>query len=326
MGKNVRLSGWIHRKRDHGGLLFIDLRDHYGLTQVLADSESPAFAALEQLRAESVIRIDGDGHGARARDREPEPADRRDRGPRPRHGGARAGRRAAAAGVRRADYPEEIRLKYRYLDLRRETLHRNIVLRSRVIAHPARRDERPGLHRVPDADPDRLLARGRARLPGALAPAPGQVLRAAAGAAAVQAAADGRGLRPLLPDRALLPRRGPARRPLARRVLPARRRDELRHPGRRVRGHRAGHARRLRGVRRRQAGDARSVPAHRLPRGDAQVRHRQARPAQPDRDAGRLRALPRRRASVFAGILEQEERGLGHPRAQGRQPAPSATG
>ena len=72
---------------------------------------------------------------------------------------------------------------------------------------------------------------GRARLPGAVAPASGQVLRAAAGAAAVQAAHHGRGLRPLFPDRALLPRRGRARRPLARRVLPARHRDELRHPG-----------------------------------------------------------------------------------------------
>ena len=59
VGTEVRLSGWVHRVRDHGGVLFIDLRDHYGITQVLADSESPAFAGLEGVRAEWVIRIDG---------------------------------------------------------------------------------------------------------------------------------------------------------------------------------------------------------------------------------------------------------------------------
>ena len=95
--------------------------------------------------------------------------------------------------------------------------------------------QRAGLPRVPDADPDVELARRRARLPRAEPHAPGQVLRAAAGAAAVQAAADGRRLRSLLPDRALLPRRGRARRSLAGRVLSARRRDVVRHAGRRVR-------------------------------------------------------------------------------------------
>src|SRR5947209_13459364 len=59
-GTNVRLSGWIHRKRDHGGLLFVDLRDHYGLTQLVASPQSPGFALLERLRAESVVRIDGE--------------------------------------------------------------------------------------------------------------------------------------------------------------------------------------------------------------------------------------------------------------------------
>jgi aspartyl-tRNA synthetase len=59
VGETVRLSGWVHRVRDHGGVLFIDLRDHYGITQVLCDGDSPAFAALEKVRAEWVIRIDG---------------------------------------------------------------------------------------------------------------------------------------------------------------------------------------------------------------------------------------------------------------------------
>ena len=122
------------------------------------------------------------------------------------------------------------------------------------------------LLRIPDADPDRVVARGRARLPGAVAAASRQVLRAAAGAAAVQAAHHDRGLRPLFPDRAVLPRRGCARRPLAGRILSARHRDELRHPGRRVQRGRAGAARRVRGVRRRQAGDAEVSAASRMRR------------------------------------------------------------
>ena len=133
------------------------------------------------------------------------------------------------------DYPEDLRLQYRFLDLRRETLHANIMKRLAIIASIRRRMTEAGFFEFADADPDRLEPRGRARLPGALAHPPRQVLRPAAGAAAVQAAAHGLGLRPLLPDRALLPRRGPARRPPARRVLPARRRDELRRAGRRVR-------------------------------------------------------------------------------------------
>ena len=122
--RDVRLSGWVHRVRDHGGVLFIDLRDHYGITQVLADSESPAFAALESVRAEWVIRIDGKVKARDAEPREPEAADRRDRG----RGRARSRCSGAAEELPlpvfgEADYPEETRLKYRFLDLRREALH-----------------------------------------------------------------------------------------------------------------------------------------------------------------------------------------------------------
>ena len=139
VGNNVRLSGWVHRVRDHGGLLFIDLRDHYGITQCVVDPDSPAFAAAEKLRAESVIRIDGNVK-ARAEGttntnlptgevevfiRELEVLGAATDLPLPVFG--------------EPDYPEDIRLRYRFLDLRRETLHANIVKRTKVIASMRRR-------------------------------------------------------------------------------------------------------------------------------------------------------------------------------------------
>jgi aspartyl-tRNA synthetase len=132
-GQSVRLSGWIHRKRDHGGLVFVDLRDHYGLTQLVFAPETPGFDTIERLRAESVIRIDGEVVA-----RTPETVN-------PNLGTGEVEVRVRAVEVLseaaelplpvfgEPDYPEEIRLKHRYLDLRRETLHRNIVLRSKVI-------------------------------------------------------------------------------------------------------------------------------------------------------------------------------------------------
>ena len=132
-GKTVRLSGWIHRKRDHGGLMFVDLRDHYGLTQLVLSPETPGFDTLERLRAESVIRVDGEVVA-----RSPETVI-----PSLPTGEIEIRVRDVAVLSAAAelplpvfgepDYPEDIRLKYRYLDLRRETLHRNIVLRSKVI-------------------------------------------------------------------------------------------------------------------------------------------------------------------------------------------------
>ena len=147
------------------------------------------------------------------------------------------------------EYPEDIRLKYRFLDLRRDRLHANIMKRGADHRLAAAAHEGAGLLRVPDADPDRVEPGRRARLPGAVALASRQVLRPAAGAAAVQAAHHDLGLRSLFPDRALFPRRGRPRRPQPRRILPARHRDELRH----ARGcfccGRAGAARGVRGVR-----------------------------------------------------------------------------
>jgi aspartyl-tRNA synthetase len=138
-GANVRLSGWIHRKRDHGGLLFVDLRDHYGLTQLVAHPGAPGFESLERLRAESVVRIDGD---VIARDGDTI-------NPNLPTGEIEVRVRSVEILSEAAelplpvfgepDYPEEIRLAHRYLDLRRETLHRNIVLRSKVIDSIRRR-------------------------------------------------------------------------------------------------------------------------------------------------------------------------------------------
>jgi aspartyl-tRNA synthetase len=138
-GNVVRLSGWIHRKRDHGGLMFIDLRDHYGLTQLVLSPETPGFAVAERLRAESVVRIDG-----QVLARSPETLN-------PNLPTGEIEVRVAAIEVLseaaelpvpvfgEPDYPEELRLKYRYLDLRRDSLHRSIVLRSKVIDSVRRR-------------------------------------------------------------------------------------------------------------------------------------------------------------------------------------------
>ena len=134
VGQTLRLSGWVHRKRDHGNLLFVDLRDHYGITQVVTDVDAEAFGKIEGARSESVLTITG-------------------RVVKRAEGTVNTNLPTGAIEVRAdsvtvqsaaaelpmpvfgdAEYPEDIRLKYRYLDLRRERLHRNIMLRSAVIA------------------------------------------------------------------------------------------------------------------------------------------------------------------------------------------------
>jgi aspartyl-tRNA synthetase len=144
IGKDVRLSGWCHRIRDHGGVLFIDLRDHYGLSQVVADPDSPAFKVAETLRAEWVVRIDGKVRRRPGGTENPElptgqvevyiseievlgPAGEL---PMPVFGDQ--------------EYPEETRLKYRFLDLRRDKLHQNIMTRGRVIDSIRRRMKEQG--------------------------------------------------------------------------------------------------------------------------------------------------------------------------------------
>jgi aspartyl-tRNA synthetase len=141
VGETVRLSGWVHRKRDHGGVLFVDLRDHYGMTQIVADTDSPALPILEALRLESVITIDGEVKARSASTvnahlptgqievfaRSVTVLSKSEELPLP------------VAGEQ--EYPEETRLKYRFLDLRRETLHANIVKRTQIIRETRRRME-----------------------------------------------------------------------------------------------------------------------------------------------------------------------------------------
>ena len=133
IGKKARLSGWVHRKRDHGNLLFVDLRDHFGLTQCVVDVDSPVFKAVEAVRPESVITVTGEivprtedtiNKDLPTGEVELAIAEFTVQGP--------AGDLPMPV-FGEADYPEDIRLKYRFLDLRREKMHKNIVLRSNII-------------------------------------------------------------------------------------------------------------------------------------------------------------------------------------------------
>ena len=132
-GQEIRLSGWCHRIRDHGGLLFIDLRDHYGLTQCVADPDSAAFKIVETFRSEWVVRLDGK---LRHRPAGTENADMSTGQVELYITSAEVLGQAAELPLPvfgDQDYPEETRLKYRFLDLRRERLHRNIMLRVKVV-------------------------------------------------------------------------------------------------------------------------------------------------------------------------------------------------
>ncbi|MFZ0721043.1 MAG: amino acid--tRNA ligase-related protein, partial [Xanthobacteraceae bacterium] len=139
IGHEVRLSGWCHRIRDHGGVLFIDLRDHYGLTQVVADPDSPAFKVAETLRSEWVVRVDGKVR------RRPGSTENPDLPTGAVEVYIREIEILGPAGelpmpvFGDQEYPEETRLKYRFLDLRREHLHQNIMKRGQVIDSIRRR-------------------------------------------------------------------------------------------------------------------------------------------------------------------------------------------
>ncbi len=218
--------GWAATRRDLGGVIFVDLRDREGICQVVARPEvsEAAHACADHVRSEYVLAVVGEV-AARSADTVNPNLD--------------TGRIEVLAREIRIlseaktpvfpiedeiDTHEEMRLKYRYLDLRRPRLQRNLRLRHQATMEVRRLPRRAGLLRDRDADARQVDAGGRARLPRALARPPRQLLRAAAVAAAVQAAADDLGPRQVLPDRPLLPRRGPARRPPAR-VHPGRHRD-----------------------------------------------------------------------------------------------------
>ncbi len=134
IGKQIILSGWIHKKRDHGNLLFIDLRDHYGMTQCVIDNKNEQFSALEKIKLETVICIEGEVVGRTSETINKELAT-----------GAieiliknfsvlGSTKELPLPVFSDQEYSEEIRLKYRYLDLRRKKLHQNIILRSNVIS------------------------------------------------------------------------------------------------------------------------------------------------------------------------------------------------
>ncbi|CAL8973359.1 Aspartate--tRNA(Asp/Asn) ligase [Rhodoplanes serenus] len=144
VGATARLSGWCHRIRDHGGVLFIDLRDHYGLTQVVVDPDSAAFPIAEKVRSEWVIRVDGRVRNRPAGTENPDlptgavevyATDIEVLGP-------AAELPMPVFGDQ--EYPEDIRLRYRFLDLRRERLHRNIMLRGQIIDSLRRRMKEQG--------------------------------------------------------------------------------------------------------------------------------------------------------------------------------------
>ncbi len=143
-GETVRVSGWVHRKRDHGDLVFIDLRDHYGMVQIVTEVDGPVFSVIESLKPESVVTVTG-----RVVQRAAEAVN-------PNLATGEIEIRADDAAVLSAaaelplpvageqDYPEDIRLRYRFLDLRRETLHANIVKRTKIISDMRRRMEGAG--------------------------------------------------------------------------------------------------------------------------------------------------------------------------------------
>ena len=321
IGKDVRLSGWCHRIRDHGGLLFIDLRDHYGLTQVVADPDSPAFKVAETLRAEWVVRIDGKVR------RRPDGTENAELptgrvevyiteievlGP--------AGELPMPV-FGDQEYPEETRLKYRFLDLRRDKLHQNIMTRGAVIDSIRRRMKEQGFFEFqtpiltassPEGARDYLVP---SRIhPGkfyALPQAPQQFKQL------IMVSGFDRyfQIAPCFRDEDARADRSPGEfYQLDLEMSFVTQQDVFDAVEPVMRG-------RVRGVRRRQGGDA-EISDDPLCRGDARIRHRQAGPAQPAEDAERQRSVPRLGLQDFRrhDRLRSQGRGLGDPGAEGRQP------
>ena len=287
VGKDVVLLGWVHRVRDLGGVMFFDLRDRHGITQVVVRG-----AALEdkakRLRPEYVVGIIG-----RVEARAKEAVN-----PKLKTGQIEIEAKEIRLlnDAKTPPFPinedtavsEEMRLRYRYLDLRRPRLQQNMILRHKAAFAVRRVLRRAGLPRDRNADPHQVHAGRRARLPGAEPRASRRVLRAAAVAADLQADPDDLRPRPLLPDREVLPRRGPARRPPAG-VHAGRPRDLLRDREPRVLDPRTAHGTADGADRARRAG----VRSARMPYAEAiaTLRIRQARPAAGHGAAGPVGAV-----------------------------------
>ena len=285
-GQTVTLAGWVARRRDHGGVAFLDLRDASGVVQVVARDEVLAQGGAHDIRNEYCVQVTGEVR------RRPEGNENAD---------LPTGEVEVVASAidvlnpsaplpfqidERVNVGEESRLKYRYLDLRRPAPGRGDPACVAGQRRRAGRPRRPRLRRDRDADHDALDARGGARLHRAGPAGAGVLVCVAAEPAAVQAAAHGGGDGAVLPDRPLLPGRGLPGRPAAG-VHPARHRDELRRGGRRPRARRGDRRRSLEAHRR---GRADADAAADLRRGDGAVRHRQARhPLRPR--AGRVHGV-----------------------------------
>ena len=337
IGKRLTVAGWTDTRRDHGGLVFVDLRDHTGKVQLVINPERAAEAAgvAHEVRNEFVLQAEGEVVA-----RAPEAVN-----PNLPTGEVELQVDTLRILSRSTPLPfqldeehvdETLRLRYRWLDMRRERMQHNFRLAAHRDRGDPAHDGRARLRRRLDAEHDARHAGGRARLPRPGAAAARQVLRARAVAAALQAALHGRRDRPLLPDRHVLARRGSARRPAVR-VPPARPRDGVRRARGRARRDGGGGRRVVRGARPR--GAAAAVPAARLRRRDAALRNRQARPplrhGDPGRDRGDarlgvrrllrrpVRALLRRAEGVLARRARRGSRSS--RRSGGRRASPTSS-
>ncbi len=287
VGKNAVLLGWVHRVRDLGSLLFLDVRDRHGLTQVIVEGDDALLERVKRIRSEFVVAVIGE---VERRSQETINLSLPTGEVEVRAREVRILNEAKTPPFSIAEdqnVSEETRLKYRYLDLRRPQLQHNIGLRHRITMALRKYFDEQGFYEIETPILTKSTPEGARDF---LVPArvhPGRVLRAAAVAADLQADPDDRRLRPLRADRALLPRRGAARGSPAR-IHAGRPRDVVRDAAARVRDCRGRAGRVFQGDRRRYPS---TVQADAVRRGDGQVRVGQARSSLWPGDPGLRSAL-----------------------------------